>query len=165
LELSSPIALSTPPAELNTIYPGLSPLSPTSIMSSSYPGLVLMDYEGKSSDELTLKEGEKVKVYKKYCHWSYTYVIIDIYVVDVMLICSIKQDTGERGWVPAWFIGKIGASSSVAPAPLTASSGTSSLPTTATTEITTPRESHNTAGGVGYTSGNGTNDDVDTDRK
>jgi len=43
-------------------------------MSSSYPGLVLMDYEGKSSDELTLKEGEKVKVYKKYCHWSYTYV-------------------------------------------------------------------------------------------
>jgi hypothetical protein len=72
LELSSPIALSTPPAELNTIYPGLSPLSPTSIMSSSYPGLVLMDYEGKSSDELTLKEGEKVKVYKKYCHWSYT---------------------------------------------------------------------------------------------
>lgn len=33
-----------------------------------------MDYDAKSSDELTLKEGEKVKVYKKYCHWSYTYV-------------------------------------------------------------------------------------------
>ena len=81
------------------------------------------------------------------------------------LICSIKQDTGERGWVPAWFIGKIGASSSLAPAPLTGSSGTSSLPTTATTEVTTPRESHDTAGGVGYTSGSGTNDDVDTDRK
>jgi hypothetical protein len=56
------------------MFPGLSPLAPTSIMSSSYPGLVLMDYESKSDDELTLKEGEKVKVYKKYCHWSYTYV-------------------------------------------------------------------------------------------
>jgi len=28
-----------------------------------------MDYEAKGGDELTLKEGEKVKVYKKYCHW------------------------------------------------------------------------------------------------
>jgi hypothetical protein len=74
LELSSPIALSATAKELNPMFPGLSPLAPTSIMSSSYPGLVLMDYESKSDDELTLKEGEKVKVYKKYCHWSYTYV-------------------------------------------------------------------------------------------
>lgn len=72
LELSSAIAVSTPPVDLNITYPGLSPLSPNTIISSSYPGLVLMDYDSKSSDELTLKEGEKVKVYKKYCHWSYT---------------------------------------------------------------------------------------------
>lgn len=122
-----------------------------------------MDYEGKSSDELTLKEGDKVKVYKKYCHWSYTYVHCSC--LEATLTDRIKQDTGARGWVPAWFIGKIGASTSVAPAPLTASSGTSSLPTTATTEVTTPRESHNTAGGLGYSGANGTNDDVDTDRK
>jgi len=50
-------------------YPGLSPLPPSAIMSSSYPGVVLMDYEAKGGDELTLKEGERVKVYKKYCHW------------------------------------------------------------------------------------------------
>jgi hypothetical protein len=123
-----------------------------------------MDYEGKSSDELTLKEGEQVKVYKKYCHWSYTYVSL-VDAIKIGLMSRIKQDSGERGWVPAWFIGKIGASSSVAPAPLTASSGTSSLPTTATTEITTPRESHSTAGGIGYSSSNGTGEDGDIERK
>ena len=74
LELSSAIAVSAPPTDLNITYPGLSPLSPNTIISSSYPGLVLMDYGSKSSDELTLKEGEKVKVYKKYCHWSYALV-------------------------------------------------------------------------------------------
>jgi len=66
LEISSPISAITPKAGE---YPGLSALPPSVIMSSSYPGLVLMDYEAKGGDELTLKEGEKVKVYKKYCHW------------------------------------------------------------------------------------------------
>lgn len=41
-------------------------------MSSSYPGLALMDYEAKGEGELSLGEGDMVKVYKKYCHWSYT---------------------------------------------------------------------------------------------
>jgi len=67
LETSSPISAVTPAAVSE--YPGLSPLPPSAIMSSSYPGVVLMDYEAKGGDELTLKEGERVKVYKKYCHW------------------------------------------------------------------------------------------------
>lgn len=50
-------------------YPGLAPLPPSHIVSSSYAGFVLMDYDSKGDDELTLKEGEKVRVYKKYCHW------------------------------------------------------------------------------------------------
>ena len=139
-------------------------------MSSSYPGLVLMDYDAKSSDELTLKEGEKVKVYKKYCHWSYTYVQAPNIHEKRADMCRIKQDTGERGWVPAWFIGKIGGSSSSSSvsvaAPLTASSN-SSLPTTATTEITTPRDQAflNAAGSVGNAKANGTPDDSDNVRK
>ncbi|ORY21850.1 hypothetical protein BCR39DRAFT_552741 [Naematelia encephala] len=97
LEISSPISISTPAAsEVPLAYPGLAPLPPSTIMSSSYPGVVLMEYEAKGDNELTLKEGDKVRVYKKYCHWSYT----------------IKEDSGERGWVPAWFIGKLGSSSS-----------------------------------------------------
>ncbi|WWD18066.1 hypothetical protein CI109_102513 [Kwoniella shandongensis] len=94
LELSQPISVVSPsPNGQIAPYPGLSPLPPSAIMSSSYAGHVLMDYEAKGDDELTLKEGEQVRVYKKYCHW-------------------IKSDTGERGWVPAWFVGKTGALSS-----------------------------------------------------
>lgn len=38
-------------------------------MSSSYPGTVLMDWEAKADDQITLKAGENVRVYKKYVHW------------------------------------------------------------------------------------------------
>ncbi|WWC58399.1 uncharacterized protein I303_100939 [Kwoniella dejecticola CBS 10117] len=88
LELSQPISLASPTSsgEIAT-YPGLSPLPPTNIISSSYAGNVLMDYEAKGDAELSLKEGDKVRVYKKYCH-------------------CINSETGERGWVPAWFVGK-----------------------------------------------------------
>ncbi|KAK4684078.1 protein STE50, partial [Tremellales sp. Uapishka_1] len=95
LELSSPISAVSPTTpEMTSLIPGRQPLPPAAIMSSSYPGIVLMDYEAKGDDELTLKEGDKIRVYKKYCHWSY----------------SIQQETGERGWVPAWFIGKLASS-------------------------------------------------------
>lgn len=89
LELEKAIAQVSPrsPGKL----PGRAPLLPSNIMSSSYPGNVLMDYTAKNENELTLREGERIRVYKKYCHWSY----------------SIKEETGERGWVPAWFVGKI----------------------------------------------------------
>ncbi|WWC66584.1 uncharacterized protein I206_100487 [Kwoniella pini CBS 10737] len=88
LELSQPISLASPTSsgEIAT-YPGLSPLPPHTIISSSYAGNVLMDYEAKGDAELSLKEGDMVRVYKKYCHW-------------------INSETGERGWVPAWFVGK-----------------------------------------------------------
>ncbi|RXK42458.1 hypothetical protein M231_00012 [Tremella mesenterica] len=106
LELSQPICAVCPSGEINSAYPGLSRLPPSAIVSSSYPGVVLMDYGPQGEDEVALREGEKVRVYKKYCHWSYT----------------IKQDSGERGWVPAWFIGKL--------------SGTDSAPTSAATPST-----------------------------
>ncbi|WVQ97114.1 hypothetical protein IAU59_004224 [Kwoniella sp. CBS 9459] len=88
LELSQPISLisPTPTGEIAT-YPGLSPIPPSTIISSSYAGNVLMDYEAKEDTELSLKEGDRVRVYKKYCH-------------------CIRAETGERGWVPAWFVGK-----------------------------------------------------------
>ncbi|OXB38574.1 hypothetical protein LQV05_002572 [Cryptococcus neoformans] len=98
LELSQPMSIISPsPDGQIAPYPGLAPLPPSHIISSSYAGFVLMDYVSKGDDELTLKEGEKVRVYKKYCHWSYV----------------IRNDTGERGWVPAWFVGKTSVTISV----------------------------------------------------
>ncbi|ODO11919.1 hypothetical protein I350_00703 [Cryptococcus amylolentus CBS 6273] len=91
LELSQPVSLISPsPDGQISAFPGLLPIPPSNITSSSYAGFALMDYKAKSDDELALEEGEKVRVYKKYCHWSYV----------------IRNDTGERGWVPAWFVGK-----------------------------------------------------------
>ena len=75
LELSSPISLVSPsiaPGESLPAYPGLAALPPTAILSSSYPGIVLMDYTAKAETELSIRDGERVKVYKKYTHWSYT---------------------------------------------------------------------------------------------
>ncbi|WVW82070.1 hypothetical protein I302_104075 [Kwoniella bestiolae CBS 10118] len=107
LELSQPISLVSPhPSGDIAPYPGLSPLPPSAIISSSYAGNVLMDYEAKGDAELSLKEGDKVRVYKKYCH-------------------CIKSDTGERGWVPAWFVGK----ASTEPSTNTPSSATTPTPT------------------------------------
>nr|ODO02574.1 protein kinase regulator [Cryptococcus depauperatus CBS 7855] len=91
LELNQPMSIISPTTDGQiTTYPGLAPLLPQHIISSSYAGFVMMDYEAKGDDELSLEEGERVRVYKKYCHW---YVLI-------------RNETGERGWVPAWFVGK-----------------------------------------------------------
>lgn len=69
-----------------------------------------------------------------------------------MIGYRIQQETGKRGWVPAWFIGKI-ASSSGTPGTaglLTASSGSGSLPTTATgQDVSTPKQDPNTSSGSG----------------
>jgi len=53
-------------------YPGLAPVFPSAIRSSCYPAVILMDYQSKGEFELSVKEGDQVRVYKKYCHWSYT---------------------------------------------------------------------------------------------
>jgi hypothetical protein len=68
-----------------------------------------------------------------------------------MIGLRIQQDTGKRGWVPAWFIGKIASSATPATAGLlTASSGSGSLPTTATTqEVSNPKQDPTSSSGGG----------------
>jgi hypothetical protein len=70
LELTAPIASISPQSPGS--IPGRAPIPPANIMSSSYPGVVLMTHTSKDAHELTIKEGERVRVYKKYCHWSYS---------------------------------------------------------------------------------------------
>ncbi|WVR05716.1 hypothetical protein IAU60_002740 [Kwoniella sp. DSM 27419] len=120
LELSQPISVVSPTLDGEIAqYPGLSILPPSAIISSSYPGNALMDYAAKDDAELSLKEGEKVRVYKKYCHW-------------------IKSDTGERGWVPAWFVGKALA----APSGQNTGGGDSMAPSSATTPTASTHPGH-----------------------
>ncbi|KAG5639096.1 hypothetical protein H0H81_007040 [Sphagnurus paluster] len=68
------------------------PILPLSIISTSFPGIALMDYTKKGEEELDLVKDDALRVFKRYNHWSY----------------AVKEDGGDRGWVPSWFIGKVG---------------------------------------------------------
>ncbi|KAJ4473677.1 hypothetical protein J3R30DRAFT_3780895 [Lentinula aciculospora] len=76
------------------------PILPLSIISTSFPGVALMDYKKKGEEELDLAKDDVLRVFKRYNHWSY----------------AVKEDGGDRGWVPSWFVGKI---ATVPPTPST----------------------------------------------
>lgn len=56
------------------------------------------------------------------------------FVLIWVVLCRIKQDTGERGWVPAWFIGKFGpgSGSGSESQPSSAATPTGPVPTSST---------------------------------
>ncbi|KAF9563946.1 hypothetical protein CPC08DRAFT_685900 [Agrocybe pediades] len=70
------------------------PILPLSIISTSFPGIALMDYQKKGDEELDLVKDDALRVFKRYNHWSY----------------AVKEVGGDRGWVPSWFIGKVSTS-------------------------------------------------------
>jgi len=85
------------------------PILPLSIISTSFPGIALMDYKKKGEEELDLVKDDALRVFKRYNHWSY----------------AVKEEGGDRGWVPSWFIGKVSTGpatpSTSLPPPLTSS--------------------------------------------
>ncbi|KAK9898161.1 hypothetical protein P389DRAFT_29921 [Cystobasidium minutum MCA 4210] len=96
---------SVPPSRISsTPLSSATPINPLSIVSVSTPGLALMDYTAQGSDEITMKKGDKLRVFKRYNYWSYV----------------IKESTGERGWTPSWFVGKLSSGNSATSTPTTA---------------------------------------------
>ncbi|KAG6335065.1 hypothetical protein ID866_4025 [Astraeus odoratus] len=81
------------------------PILPLSIISTSFPGIALMDYKKKGDEELDLVKDDAVRVFKRYNHWSY----------------AVKEDGGDRGWVPSWFIGKVPTPGAAPPTPSSSS--------------------------------------------
>lgn len=51
-----------------------------------------------------MKKGDKLRVFKRYNYWSYV----------------IKESTGERGWTPSWFVGKLSSGNSATSTPTSA---------------------------------------------
>lgn len=47
------------------------PILPLSIISTSFPGIALMDYKKKGDEELDLVKDDALRVFKRYNHWSY----------------------------------------------------------------------------------------------
>ncbi|CAL1714792.1 unnamed protein product [Somion occarium] len=82
---------------------GKTPILPLSILSTSFPGIALMDYKKKGEEELDLAKDDSLRVFKRYNHWSY----------------AVKEESGDRGWVPSWYIGKVPTQSGVPPTPST----------------------------------------------
>jgi hypothetical protein len=82
------------------------PILPLSIISTSFPGIALMDYKKKGEEELDLIKDDALRVFKRYNHWSY----------------AVKEEGGDRGWVPSWFIGKAASNSGAPATPNTAPS-------------------------------------------
>ncbi|KAI9461479.1 hypothetical protein HD554DRAFT_2130004 [Boletus coccyginus] len=81
------------------------PILPLSIISTSFPGVALMDYKKKGEEELDLVKDDALRVFKRYNHWSY----------------AVKEEGGDRGWVPSWFIGKVPTPGGGPPTPSTSS--------------------------------------------
>ncbi|KAI0343196.1 hypothetical protein BDW22DRAFT_1356795 [Trametopsis cervina] len=88
--VASAIAEATARGNMSTL-PGSTPILPLSILSTSFPGIALMDYKKKGDEELDLAKDDSLRVFKRYNHWSY----------------AVKEESGDRGWVPSWFIGKV----------------------------------------------------------
>jgi len=77
------------------------PILPLHIISTSFPGYALMDYKKKGDEELDLSKDDTLRVFKRYNHWSY----------------AVKEEGGDRGWVPSWYIGKAAASAATPATP------------------------------------------------
>ncbi|THH10366.1 hypothetical protein EW145_g1394 [Phellinidium pouzarii] len=95
------------------------PILPLSILSTSFPGVALMDYRKKGEEELNLVKDDLLRVFKRYNHWSY----------------AVKEEGGDRGWVPSWFIGKVASVGQVPSTPST------SIPTNGSAGSQVPLES------------------------
>ncbi|KAI0923863.1 hypothetical protein AcW1_006700 [Taiwanofungus camphoratus] len=50
---------------------GRTPILPLSILSTSFPGIALMEYTKKGEEELNLAKDDYLRVFKRYNHWSY----------------------------------------------------------------------------------------------
>ncbi|PWN31965.1 uncharacterized protein FA14DRAFT_150079 [Meira miltonrushii] len=71
------------------------PIPPSLITSTSTPGILLMDYNN-NDEKLHLKKDQRLRVFKRYNHWSY---------------CVEEGGSHTRAWLPSWYIGKVGGSS------------------------------------------------------
>ncbi|KAI0060987.1 hypothetical protein BV25DRAFT_1806250, partial [Artomyces pyxidatus] len=75
------------------------PILPPNVISTNFPDYALMHYENRGDGELDLAEDGTMLVVKSYNHWPYV----------------VKADSGDRGWVPSWYIGDLSSSSDAPP--------------------------------------------------
>lgn len=71
LETRVPVASAIAEAAAKGGSGSKTPILPLSIISTSFPGVALMDYKKKGEEELDLVKDDALRVFKRYNHWSY----------------------------------------------------------------------------------------------
>jgi protein STE50 len=71
LETKVPVASAIAEAAAKGGAGSKTPILPLSIISTSFPGIALMDYRKKGDEELDLNKDDLLRVFKRYNHWSY----------------------------------------------------------------------------------------------
>lgn len=66
------------------------PILPLSIISTSFPGIALMDYKKKGEEELDLAKDDSLRVFKRYNHWSYVSVFSLYHCTQPHAVTSIR---------------------------------------------------------------------------
>ena len=88
-------------SELPLTADSKTPILPLSIISTSFPGIALMEYKKKGEEELDLVKDDALRVFKKYNHWSYVrYNLSSMICCNSLFMQAVKEDGGDRGWVP-----------------------------------------------------------------
>ena len=74
------------------------PILPLSIISTSFPGIALMDYKKKGDEELDLVKDDALRVFKRYNHWSYVSRQVEVQVSSSYTIFTgCKRSWGRSG--------------------------------------------------------------------
>lgn len=103
LETNLPVAMAVQEALSSRDYRSQeldhTPIMPTSIVSTSYPGVALMDYPKKGEEELDLVKDDSLRVFKRYNHWSYV-GISRIYAFILLTFSAIVLGRERNQWRP-----------------------------------------------------------------
>jgi hypothetical protein len=125
------------------------PILPLSIISTSFPGIALMDYSKKGDEELDLVKDDALRVFKRYNHWSYVSSVVISFIwlrahrlpstrlskKWVEIVDGYRYDFAFHSFFPerrpltlllsfiqSWFIGKVSTTPVVSPPPILPSS-------------------------------------------
>lgn len=114
LETSVPVAQAI--ADALSSRPGAetsfdTPIMPSSIVSTSYPGVALMDYRKKGGEEeLDVVKDDALRVFKRYNHWSYVCLTASFLCHLVLIDGSVrrlKRQMENEAGCPAGSLGKL----------------------------------------------------------
>ena len=76
------------------------PILPLSIISTSFPGIALMDYKKKGEEELDLVKDDALRVFKRYNHWSYVSIrYLKNGMKKAHTFLSGCERSGRRSWM------------------------------------------------------------------